>query len=399
MIRSCQGKTQVSQRPTGTAPGVCCWLPWFRSAPYDPFSRPMPQQGQTSSCGTGSRSSPVVEFELPRRPRNSQYGVSGGAPPLRSRQFGEDRRMYRCGLHAVGCIALVSGPVRAAVAGPGWAALFSLVSSGKGAVRSFAILITSGRHGHSSARSPLSLDCGRRLHAPCDPARPAARGRLRFGPGPNRLPESGQTQLAGLRRQRTRLRVHAQPRALDCHATLGRGASRSLRPSPLSLLAPFPGPTDDHRPSVAKSFRHLSSWLRSSGGGDALRGAESGAGGRCGDCGGPRLVERPSAWHGVQRNDILAQAAWEEICGRQQWRRIFSAAAERREYETLEPATYGDSPCVGAGFRSKLSARVGPDLDLRGRGRPGKAAGHALSRMANCRLSPNLDLEKLQDEN
>ena len=79
----------------------------------------------------------------------------------------------------------------------------------------------------------------------------------------------------------------------------------------------------------------------------------------------------------------LDMAAWEEISDFRQWRQILSAAAERHEYEMLERATYGGKPYGGAGFRSELSARVGRDLDLRGPGRPGKAAEHARSKSAN----------------
>ena len=72
------------------------------------------------------------------------------------------------------------------------------------------------------------------------------------------------------------------------------------------------------------------------------------------------------AWSSARANltcrdewDMLDLAAWEEICDRQQWRQILSAAAERHEYEMLERATYGGKPYGGAGFRSELSARVG----------------------------------------
>ena len=81
---------------------------------------------------------------------------------------------------------------------------------------------------------------------------------------------------------------------------------------------------------------------------------------------------------------MLDLAAWEEICDRQQWRQILSAAAERHEYEMLERATYRGKLYGGAGFRGELSARVGRDLDLRGPGRPGKVVEHAQSKSANC---------------
>ena len=42
--------------------------------------------------------------------------------------------------------------------------------------------------------------------------------------------------------------------------------------------------------------------------------------------------------------DMLDLAAWEEICDREQWRQILSAAAERHEYEMLERASYGGKP-------------------------------------------------------
>ena len=87
---------------------------------------------------------------------------------------------------------------------------------------------------------------------------------------------------------------------------------------------------------------------------------------------------------GWDEQGLLDLAAWEEICGRQEWQEILKAAGERNACYALERATYGGKPYGGLGFSGEIAHRVGRDLALRGPGRPRRVINPALTEMANC---------------